>query len=390
VNAGLWPILTFAFALAFGVTAGLLLRRRPAPAPAGPDPALTLLQQQVSDLGGRLSELSTRLVEASAAVPRDVGAQMNALLGQMGARLAENAQAVQKIGSDTGRLIADLNVRLGELGKSSQQILALGQDVRGLQQIFQAPKTRGALGEMSLNALLEQSFPSEHVRLQHGFKSGDRVDALLQLPGGAVSIDSKFPLAAFRKRLEATGEDDRRAAARAFAREVRKHVDDIASKYIRPVEGTLDFALMYIPAESVFYDIVVRASEADEDINDYALKQRVIPVSPNSLYAYLQAIGFGLMGLRIEQRAREILNGLQQVGGDLGQFREGFDLGQRHLRNAQGAFAEAAERLARLQAQVDQFSRSVAIAPAADSPAQPEAAPREVPRLRDAGPSLFQ
>jgi DNA recombination protein RmuC len=388
VNAGLWPILTFAFALAFGVTAGLLLRRRPAPPPA--DPALTLLQQQVSDLGGRLSELSTRLVEASAAVPRDVGTQMNALLGQMGARLAENAQAVQKVGSDTGRLIADLNVRLGELGKSSQEILALGQDVRGLQQIFQAPKTRGALGEMSLNALLEQSFPAEHVRLQHEFSSGDRVDALLRLPGGAVSIDSKFPLAAFRRRLEATSEDDRRAASRAFAREVRKHVDDIASKYIRPVEGTLDFALMYIPAESVFYDVVVRASEADEDINDYALKQRVIAVSPNSLYAYLQAIGFGLMGLRIEERAREILTGLQQVGGDLGQFREGFDLGQRHLRNAQGAFAEAAERLARLQAQVDQFSRSVSMAPAADTPAKPEAATREVPRLRDAGPRLFQ
>ena len=148
---------------------------------------------------------------------------------------------------------------------------------------------------------------------------------------------------------------------------------------------------MYIPAESVFYDIVVRASEADEDINDYALRQRVIPVSPNSLYAYLQAIGFGLMGLRIEERAREILTGLQQVGGDLGQFREGFDLGQRHLRNAQSAFAEAAERLARLQAQVDQFSRSVSMAPAptADGPAKTEAAPREVPRLRDAGP-LFQ
>src|SRR6185503_20315953 len=256
---------------ALAAAVGLLARRRPAPAPPGPDPALTLLQQQVSDLGARMSDLGTRVVESNAAVPRDVGAAMNALLGQMGARLAENAQAVQKIGSDTGHLIAELNLRLGELGKSSQQILELGQDVRGLQQIFQAPKTRGALGEVSLNALLEQCFPAEHVRIQHEFKSGDRVDALLRLPGGAVSIDSKFPLAAFRKRLEAGGEEERRSATRAFGREVRKHVDDIASKYIRPVEGTLDFALMYIPAESVFYDVVVRASEADEDINDYAL-----------------------------------------------------------------------------------------------------------------------
>jgi len=278
------------------------------------------------------------------------------------------------VGSDTGRLIADLNLRLGELGKSSQQILALGQDVRGLQQIFQAPKTRGALGEVSLNAILEQCFPAEHVRIQHEFATGDRVDALLRLPGGSVSIDSKFPLAGFRKRLEAGSDDERRQAGRAFGREVRKHVDDIAAKYIRPVEGTLDFALMYIPAESVFYDVVVRPAD-EEDINEYALKQRVIMVSPNSLYAYLQAIGFGLMGLRIEQRAREILSGLQQVGGDLGDLRGGFDLGQKHLRNAQSAFGEASEKLARLQALVDQFSRSV-------SGAAPEATvPREIPRL---------
>jgi len=389
VSSGFWPFLTVALGLALAVAIGLLARRRPAPPPPGPDPALNLLQQQVSDLGARLGDLGTRLVEASAAVPRDVGTAMNTLLGQMGARLAENAQAVQKIGSDTGRLISDLNVRLGELGKSSQQILELGQDVRGLQQIFQAPKTRGALGEVSLNAILEQCFPAEHVRIQHEFKSGDRVDALLRLPGGSVSIDSKFPLSAFRKRLEASNEEERTRAGRAFGREVRKHVDDIASKYIRPVEGTLDFALMYIPAESVFYDVVVRDETDGEDINEYALKQRVIMVSPNSLYAYLQAIGFGLMGLRIEQRAKEILVGLQQVGADLGQFREGFELGQRHLRNSQAAFGEAAERLARLQGLVDQFSRSVS-APAPDLPASPEAAPLAVPpRLRDAGP-LFQ
>jgi DNA recombination protein RmuC len=373
VSSGFWPFLTVALGLALAVAIGLLARRRPTPSAPGPDPALTLLQQQVSDLGARMSDLGTRVVETSAAVPRDVGVAMNALIGQMGARLAENAQAVQKIGSDTGRLIADLNVRLGELGKSSQQILALGQDVRGLQQIFQAPKTRGALGEISLNTILEECFPSEHVRIQHEFASGDRVDALLRLPGGSVPIDSKFPLAAFRKRLEAANDDERQRAGRAFGREVRKHVDDIASKYIRPVEGTLDFALMYIPAESVFYDVVVRPESAgEEDINDYALGKRVIMVSPNTLYAYLQAIGFGLMGLRIEERAKEILVGLQQVGADLGQFREGFDLGQRHLRNAQAAFGEAAERLARLQGLVDQFSRSVSAA---------ETGPREVPRL---------
>ena len=333
--------------------AALLLRRRPETS-SGPDPALLLMQQQ-------MTRLSEQLAEMTAAVPKEVSATMGALLGQVGARLAENAQAVQQVGADTGKLIADISHRLGELGRSSQQILELGQDIRGLQQIFQSPKTRGALGEISLNSLLEQSFPREHFALQSEFRSGDRVDALLRLPGGTVPIDSKFPLASFRARVEATTDEQRVKATRAFARDVRKHIDDIAEKYIRPAEGTLDFALMYVPAESVFYEIIVRGdpTPGEEDLNAYALSRRVIPVSPNSLYAYLQAIAFGLMGLKVEQRARDILRGLQQLQGDLEQFRDAFDLGQKHLRNAQAAFSDAGDRFVRLASQVGQFARAV-------------------------------
>ena len=342
-------------AAALGLAAAWIVTRRPAAAPP-PDPGLALLQQQVTRIGEQLASINE-------SVPREIGAAMGPLLGQVGTRLAESAQAVQKVGTDTGKLIADINHRLGELGKSSQQILELGQDIRGLQQIFQAPKTRGALGELSLNALLEETFSAEQVQLQAEFKSGDRVDALLRLPGGSVPIDSKFPLAAFRSISEAGGEADRARALRAFGRDVRKHVDDIASKYIRPAEGTLDFALMYVPAESVFYEIVVRSEGGDDDLNAYALKRRVIPVSPNSLYAYLQAIAFGLMGMRIEQRTRDILRGLQQLQGDLGQVRDAFDLGSKHLRNAQTAFGDAGEKFERVASQVGQFARAVEAAP---------------------------
>lgn len=364
--------------VAFGAALALVLRRRPQPQVS--DPGLALLQQQVSDLGGRLSDLGTRLVEASSAVPKDVAQTVNALVGQVGQRLSENAQAVQRVGSDTGRLLADLTLKLGEIGKSSDQILALGRDVRGLQQVFEAPKRRGGMGELALQALLEESFPAEHVLTQYEFKNGERVDALLKLPGGSVPIDSKFPLAAFRAGLDAPTEEQRQRAARAFARDVRKHIDDIAAKYIHPAEGTLDFALMYIPAESVFYDVIVRdAVETSDDLrlSEYALRKRVVPVSPNSLYAYLQAIAYGLMGLRIEQRARDILRGLQQVQGDLQKFGETFDLGLRHLRNAQNAFSESGDRFARLSAQVGQFSRDL------DEPAVPTGeGPRPIERAQ--------
>lgn len=344
-------VLALAAGLAVAVTA---LVRRTAAAPTA-DPALALLQQQLTDLSGRLTEVS-------GVVRSEMGTAVSGLVGQMGARLAENAQAVQKVGADTGRVIADLSHRLGEMAKSSQQILDLGQDIRGLQQIFQAPKARGTLGEIALASLLAQTFPQEHVTLQAEYKDGVRVDALVRLPGGTVPIDSKFPLASFRARIEAGADETRaRAAGRAFARDVRRHIDDIAEKYIRPSEGTLDFALMYIPAESVFYEVVARDETVpgEEDLNEYALKRHVVPVSPNSLHAYLQAIAFGLMGLRVERRARDILRRLQQLEGDLDQFRDAFDLGQKHLRNAQGAFADAADRFGRLAGQVGEFARAL-------------------------------
>ena len=356
--------------LALGVA---LLRRMPRNTAV--DPALVLLQQEISRLAEQIANLGSR-------IPRDVGASLSQLTGEVTTRLSENARSLQKASADTGRLIADINLRLGELGRSSQEILSLGQDIRGLQQIFQAPKVRGGLGEIALASLLQQSFPMEHFVLQHAFQDGLTVDAALRLPGGLVPIDSKFPLAGFRLLLEA-GAGERERARRQFGREVRRHVDDIASKYIRPSEGTLDFALMYIPAENVFYELIARDAAGDEDIADYALKRRVIPVSPNSIHAYLQAIAYGLMGLRIERRAQEILKGLQQLQGDFGTFRDAFDLGLKHLRNAQINFGDADRRAEKLAEKVQQFASVAGEAPAGE--ALPPGAVPPVDRFRIRG-----
>ncbi len=348
-----------------------LLRRAQAPAPAPPpDPAIPLLQQQLTRVAEQVSQISSQ-------IPKEVGVSLAALTGQMTARLSENAQTLQRATAETGKLIADVSHRLGELGKSSQQILELGQEVRNLQQIFQAPKIRGGLGELSLGSLLQQIFPADHFVLQHPFRDGETVDAVVRLPGGLVPIDSKFPLTGFRALLDAGSDDQRQRARKAFARDVRKHVDDIATKYIRPAEGTLDFALMYVPAENVYYETIIRdeATDSEEAISACALKRRVIPVSPNSLYAYLQAIAFGLMGLKIEERAREILRSLQQLHGDFGLFQESYTLGQKHLKNAQAAFVEAGERVTRIAFQVEQFVRVAEAKPVIDP-----AATRSLPR----------
>jgi DNA recombination protein RmuC len=342
--------LAIALLLAVGLVIVLFLLLRPR---SVADPGLALLQQQVT-------ELSRHLGDVGATIPREIQGAMTTLSGQVGARLAENAQVVQRAGADTGRLVADLSRQLGELAQGSRQILELGKDLKALQQVFEAPKARGAFGEESLALLLGQSFPQEHVRLQHEFKDGERVDALLMLPGGHVAIDAKFPLAQFRAALQATGDEARVRALRSFGRDVRRHVDDIATKYIRPAEGTLDFALMYVPAESVFYEVIVRAEEVgDDDLNAYALKRRVVPVSPNSLYAYLQAIAYGLMGLKLEARARAVVQGLRQLQAELETFRDSFDLAQKHLRNAATQIGEAAERYARIETRVGEFAGAV-------------------------------
>jgi DNA recombination protein RmuC len=354
------------------VLAVLLLRRRTDGAPAL-DGAAVLLQRQLTDLAEQVTRLA-------AEVPQRVGTSLTPLLGQVQQGLADTTRSLQKASADTGRLIADVSHRLGELGQSSQQILALGQDVRNLQQIFQAPKIRGGLGETALGSMLEQIFPAGHFSLQHPFRDGEIVDAVLRLPGGLVPIDSKFPLAGFRALLEAGSDEQRERARREFARAVRKHVEDIGAKYIRPAEGTLDFALMYVPAENVFYEMIVGEgpAAAEETIAAAALRRRVIPVSPNTLYAYLQAIAYGLMGLKIEARAREILNGLRQLHGDFDLYRQAFDLGGKHLRNAQTAFAEAGDRAGRIGIQLEQFARVAEEAPAGGRAGALEVA-REVP-----------
>ena len=150
-----------------------LLRRAPRVAP-GPDPTVVFLQQEIGRLAGQVAQIGAQ-------IPRDVGVSLQQITGQMSQRLSENARSLQKASADTGRLIADINHRLGELGRSSQEILALGQDIRGLQQIFQAPKIRGGLGEIALASLLQQIFPAEQFTLQHSFQDGQTVDAVLRM-----------------------------------------------------------------------------------------------------------------------------------------------------------------------------------------------------------------
>ena len=238
-----------------------------------------------------------------------------------------------------------LHKQLGELKSSSDQMVNLGTDVRKLQNILKSPKLRGQLGERSLENLLSEILPANSFKLQHTFKNGKIVDALVQLPDFNVPIDAKFPLPAFEQISSADTDDERTKLRRQFQRDVTKHIDKIAAQYILPAEGTLDFALMYIPAENVYYETIITLAADKTDLLKYALDKKVIPVSPNLLYAYLMTIVMGLHGLKIEKQAANIRQNLKQLTTGFGDFTSTWNLMGKHFKNAYSQYDEGQRKL---------------------------------------------
>jgi len=310
------------------------------------DQSLLVMQQQIDQLRVQLSQAldnNTQLVQQ----------QLGQVLGNVNERLKENGEILERTQQNLGerldnaaRVVGSVQKSLGGLEEANRKIYEVGKDIASLQEILRAPKLRGGLGEFFLGDLLAQILPTHHFAIQHAFKSGERVDAVIKLGGSLVPVDSKFPLENFKRILEAANDDERTRNKRQFINDVKKHVDAIAGKYILPDEGTYDFALMYIPAENVYYETIIKdGSEEERNLSQYALSKRVIPVSPNSFYAYLQAIVLGLKGMKVEERAKEIIQYLSRLRGDFGKFRDDFGLLGKHLGHAQSSYQTTEKRL---------------------------------------------
>lgn len=249
---------------------------------------------------------------------------------------------------DTSTKIAfELNSKLSTLEEANKKIFEVGKDISSLQEILQTPKIRGTLGELFLGDLLSQMLPKNRFHLQYQFKTGNIVDAAVIFPSDLlVCIDSKFPLENFRKLLDSsltTIEKDR--MRKIFLSDVKKHIDAISSKYILSDENTTDFALMYIPAENVYYEMIIKD---ESSILEYSFAKRVIPVSPNTLNIYLQTIIMGLRGLQIEQSAKEIMKELLSLRTTMQGIETHFDTLGKHLNNARSQYDETYRDLNKL------------------------------------------
>jgi DNA recombination protein RmuC len=263
--------------------------------------------------------------------------QISGLREQVRKSLENTDQTLAQRLDSTSKAVNDVQVNLARLEESNRRIYELGKDISGLQEILRAPKIRGGIGEFLLGDLLEQILPQQHFDLQHAFKSGEKVDAVIRLGDGLVPVDSKFPLDNFRRLLEAESDQEKKLYRRKFIADVKSHIDAIAGKYILPDEGTFSFALMYVPAENVYYETIIKEQGAEDgkSIAGYAMQKRVIPVSPNTLYLYLQTVILGLRGMQVEKNALEIISALSRLKVDFDRFTRDFQLTGTHLRRGE-------------------------------------------------------
>lgn len=279
------------------------------------DETTKLLTQLVSDMRGSMDKTTDSMVRQTKAINE---------------RLDRAAQVISNVSKSVG------------------EMTELGRSMRDLQEFLRSPKMRGQLGEAVLKDLLGQTLPKQNFHLQYAFKGGEIVDAALKLEQGIIPIDAKFPMENFRKLSKSDSDKERESFRKAFIADVKKHIDAISTKYIRPQEGTLDFALMYIPSEPIYYEILTNSPELD----DYAYQKRVRPVSPNTLYAYLRAIIMSLEGSRIEKQASQILSALREIGAETEKFGSDLGLLTKHVKNAAAASDAVNTRFSRLSSKI--------------------------------------
>ena len=286
-----------------------------------------------------------------------IGEEVRRVWEQMQGQVRTTEQSVSGKLAESNKTLLELTQKIGQLEQVTKQVEAVGRDVSSLQDLLRAPKMRGGFGENMLTELLAQVMPADFYVLQYEFSDGCKVDAAIRLNNKLVPIDSKFPLEQFQKMSKAATDEERVPIRREMVRDVKKHIDCISEKYIRAAEGTFDFALMYIPAESVYYEAVIKddALGDEQGIFQHAIHRKVIPVSPNSFYAYLQVISLGLRGMEVEHRAKEILGTLMRLQKEFSAVREDFDRAGNHLRNAAKSFESSEKRLSKFEEKLEEI-----------------------------------
>jgi DNA recombination protein RmuC len=311
------------------------------------------------------SDTRTQLDQRNAEVDR----RLQGVIETMDRRLGELDTKVDRRLASATQTTTQIHEQLGKVSQATAEMIERAKDLGRLEQALRPPKARGGFGELLLENLLRDRLPPSAYELQFTFKTGERVDAIIRVEK-LVPIDAKFPLDNFERMVDADGDDQRVLHEKAFGRDVKGHIDAIAAKYIRPDEGTYDFALMYLPAEAIYYELACGKTGA---LLTYAHEKRVFPVSATTFTAYLQVISFGLKGMQIEQTAKEVMAYTASLQTDFAKFKEDFDLVGTHLGRAGTKFGDAEKRLDRFEGKLERAAEQQPELAAAAPPALPRA-----------------
>jgi DNA recombination protein RmuC len=232
---------------------------------------------------------------------------------------------------------------LGDLNATNNRILEQSRSLDEFQRLLQSPKLRGDFGEFTLEQMLRDLLPAEHYECQASIGSG-RVDAVIRTPYGSLCIDCKFPLDNFRRALQAGEPAARESAMKSFYSDVKGRIKEIGDRYVSPPQ-TLDVAFMFVPAENVYYEVIGRP-----ELLSYGRQAHVVPVSPNTMYAYLQALAVGFRGMKIHEEAKRVQQILAQLGTRFDKFQDHFNMVGKHLDNAKNQFERAMRDVERFDA----------------------------------------
>ena len=278
--------------------------------------------------------------------------------GEALAMLNQNMQAIQHRIDFTNRAIGerlDNAARvIGAVNKELGSMQQVGLQLKDFQNFLRAPKTRGNLGEQGLKDLLAQILPQEFYTSQHRFKSGAIVDIAIKIDAGIIPVDSKFPLENFNRFISTEEEPAKTAYLREFRRDFKKHVDDIAKKYLGHEEGTLDFAFMYLPSESVFFELL--NNKDLHDLYQYATHKKIILASPSTFFYYLRTIMLGLEGRRINEMSTQILKMLQSMKSESRKMGDSLGVLGKHVINARNTLDTVTTNYTQLAGKIDQAS----------------------------------
>lgn len=315
----------------------------------------------------RLAAMRQEMQAQAASQSQAFGAQLAQLAQAVTTQLGQFAQQVQTGMASAGSLASGAQKAVSEQLQASTEMLGtirqqLGQvqqsghdlsdAARQIESVLGGAKVRGTLGEVALERMLADALPPSSYETQYKFSTGEAVDAVVRLRDRMLPIDSKFPLEGYR-RLVDSGEE----ARKGFANAVRVHVDSIAKKYILPDEGTLDFALMFVPSEGIFYELLRSTDSKGAALDEYCRGKFVVPVSPSTLFAHLQIIAMGFRGMQIEENAKRLLSSITGLQKQMENFGEVYQRLGGHLRNAQQSWTEADSKLDRARNALDELAQ---------------------------------